>query len=139
MKQDQENKERKGDVNNLTSRQHIKTKEKQHQGKAKTNTVQKQDDSTSRSNKKNTGRWRGLTCPNLPSTCPLECKVEGFPTCDHPEDPSQYTLTFWVYFAIRLLGTFFLASSFTMMVSVGRQGKKFGKEEGKEERKDVYF
>ena len=120
MKQDQENKERKGKVNSLTHQQ-IKTKEKQEEEKAKTNKVQKQVNNTSRSNNGKVGRWIDLTCPNRPSTCPLECKVEGFPSCDHPDDPSQNSVTFWVYFAIRLLGSF-LSSSLTMMVRVGRQG-----------------
>lgn len=51
--------------------------------------------------------------------------------CEDPEDPSQGSTTFWVYFVIRILGTFFLASSFTMMVSVDGDEGKGSEEKGK--------
>lgn len=63
----------------------------------------------------------------------MECKVEGFPACEHPDDPSQSSFTFWAYFAIRMLGTFFIAPSFTMMDAtslalVKQHNAEFGKQ-----------
>lgn len=74
-----------------------------------------------------------LTCPGIPYNCPLECKIEGHPTCLHPDDPSQSVVTFWVYFAIRFTSMFFLASSFTMMDAtslalVKQHNAEFGKQ-----------
>ncbi|XP_071542120.1 major facilitator superfamily domain-containing protein 6 [Panulirus ornatus] len=55
--------------------------------------------------------FSSLTCP---SQCPMECQVDGAPDCSHPDDPSNNTNTFWIYFTLRMIGTFFLSSSFTM-------------------------
>lgn len=60
--------------------------------------------------------YQNLTCPA--SGCPVKCRVGGAPPCLHPEDPSNDPQTFWIYFALRMTGTFFLSSSFTMMVGL---------------------
>nr|XP_053653742.1 major facilitator superfamily domain-containing protein 6-like [Cherax quadricarinatus] len=55
--------------------------------------------------------YQRLTCQ---SQCQVECQVKMAPTCDHPDEPSNGATTFWVYFAIRMTGSFFLSSAFTM-------------------------
>ncbi|XP_063588956.1 major facilitator superfamily domain-containing protein 6-like [Penaeus indicus] len=56
--------------------------------------------------------FQGLVCP---SGCPLECQVTVSEQCQHPDDPSNSPTTFWVYFGLRMISTFFLASAFTML------------------------
>lgn len=56
--------------------------------------------------------YQQLTCP---TTCPVECKVTGTPQCLHPDDPSNNPYTFWLYFVLRTVATFFLASGYTML------------------------
>ncbi|KAK7080308.1 hypothetical protein SK128_013082, partial [Halocaridina rubra] len=58
--------------------------------------------------------FQGLNCI---SNCPVQCQVSGKPRCHDPEDPSNDPHTFWAYFALRMVATFFLASSFTMLVT----------------------
>ncbi|KAK4317121.1 hypothetical protein Pmani_011755 [Petrolisthes manimaculis] len=60
--------------------------------------------------------YASLSCPS--SECKVECEVDGFPACLHPDDPSTSSTTFWIYFALRLCATFFLSSCFTMLVSL---------------------
>ncbi|XP_042231719.1 major facilitator superfamily domain-containing protein 6-like isoform X2 [Homarus americanus] len=55
--------------------------------------------------------FQGLACP---SQCSLECQVNGAPPCNHPDDPTNSYKTFWLYFGIRMVGTFFMSSAFTM-------------------------
>lgn len=57
--------------------------------------------------------FESLVCP---SGCPLECQVTVPEQCQHPDDPSNSPKTFWVYFGLRMISTFFLASAFTMLV-----------------------
>ncbi|XP_047496052.1 major facilitator superfamily domain-containing protein 6-A-like isoform X1 [Penaeus chinensis] len=56
--------------------------------------------------------FQGLVCP---SGCPLECQVTVLEQCQHPDDPSNSPRTFWAYFGLRMISTFFLASAFTML------------------------
>ncbi|XP_042878928.1 major facilitator superfamily domain-containing protein 6-like [Penaeus japonicus] len=56
--------------------------------------------------------FQNLVCP---SGCPLECQVTVSDPCQHPDDPSNNPATFWIYFGLRMISTFFLASSFTML------------------------
>ncbi|XP_069992367.1 major facilitator superfamily domain-containing protein 6-like [Penaeus vannamei] len=56
--------------------------------------------------------FQGLICP---SSYPLECQVTLSDQCQHPDDPSNSPTTFWVYFGLRMISTFFLASAFTML------------------------
>ncbi|XP_064096936.1 major facilitator superfamily domain-containing protein 6-like isoform X1 [Macrobrachium nipponense] len=56
--------------------------------------------------------YQTLTCP---SSCPVQCKVTGSPHCLHPDDPSNNPYTFWIYFFLRTIATFFLASGYTML------------------------
>ncbi|XP_064096935.1 major facilitator superfamily domain-containing protein 6-like [Macrobrachium nipponense] len=56
--------------------------------------------------------YQGLRCFH---NCPIRCQVKGMPHCEHPDDPSNKPDTFWIYFAIRITATFFLASAFTML------------------------
>nr|XP_027238503.1 major facilitator superfamily domain-containing protein 6-like [Penaeus vannamei] len=52
---------------------------------------------------------------HLPPSYPLECQVTLSDQCQHPDDPSNSPTTFWVYFGLRMISTFFLASAFTML------------------------
>ncbi|XP_071534119.1 major facilitator superfamily domain-containing protein 6-like [Panulirus ornatus] len=58
--------------------------------------------------------FRNLTCPS--EWCPMQCEVEETLKCTNLDDPSNNVITFWIYFALRMSASFFLASSFTMMV-----------------------
>ena len=58
-------------------------------------------------------KYESLTCPG---SCPISCRVTGTSYCA-PTGTDMTSSTFWMYFALRLIGTLFLSSSFTMMVS----------------------
>ncbi|XP_042857526.1 uncharacterized protein LOC122243853, partial [Penaeus japonicus] len=74
--------------------------------------------------------YSNLTCN---SACPMTCKVFGEKTCHEMLAKSAPPLTFWTYFVLRLIATFFLGSSFTMMdavtlAQINKQGGEFGKQ-----------
>ncbi|XP_076032426.1 major facilitator superfamily domain-containing protein 6-like [Oratosquilla oratoria] len=84
-----------------------------------------------------------LTCPSVPdeqsrngTLCTLQCDVVGGLECEPTEEtpPGGFVLnTFWTYFALRLVGTLFLSSSFTMMdaltlAMLKKHGGAFGKQ-----------
>ncbi|XP_047486779.1 uncharacterized protein LOC125037619 [Penaeus chinensis] len=74
--------------------------------------------------------YTNLTC-NAP--CPMKCQVFGEKTCHHMLEKKAPPITFWSYFVLRLIATFFLGSSFTMMdavtlAQINKQGGEFGKQ-----------
>lgn len=61
--------------------------------------------------------YQNLTCGG----CPVRCLVQEAPPCGPPDDPhTSSSRTFWVYFVLRMIATFFLASLFTMMVGYNK-------------------
>lgn len=75
--------------------------------------------------------FQEMTCP---SECPVECQATGSFEC-HPKDDSKDdgSATFWIYFALRMIATFFMASLFTMMDALTLAvAKKHGGDYGKQ-------
>ncbi|XP_042884942.1 major facilitator superfamily domain-containing protein 6-like [Penaeus japonicus] len=72
--------------------------------------------------------FQEMVCP---SECPVECQATVSYECD--EDTSDGSATFWIYFGLRMIATFFMASLFTMMDAlVLAVSKKYGGDYGKQ-------
>ncbi|XP_063588960.1 major facilitator superfamily domain-containing protein 6-like [Penaeus indicus] len=76
--------------------------------------------------------FQEMVCP---SECPIECQATGSFECHRPDDDSKGdgSATFWIYFALRMIATFFMASLFTMMDALTLAvAKKHGGDYGKQ-------
>ncbi|XP_069191149.1 major facilitator superfamily domain-containing protein 6 isoform X1 [Procambarus clarkii] len=56
--------------------------------------------------------YHTLSCS---SQCHVKCQVMQVPQCHVSDDPDSTANTFWIYFVLRMIATFFLNSLFTMM------------------------
>ncbi|KAK7067024.1 hypothetical protein SK128_018617 [Halocaridina rubra] len=74
--------------------------------------------------------YESVTCP---SSCPIVCDIGGIQQCHELLGTGSPPRTFWVYFGMRLLATFFLSSAFIMLdattlAEIKRHRGEFGKQ-----------